>query len=63
MAEKDKTVMLSVSKTSQESPNGYHFFLKSKHVNIRTGSTGMALVNKIDSERLGIMPGDELKIE
>ncbi len=63
MAEKDKTVMLSVSKTGQESPNGYHFFLKSKHVNIRTGSAWVALVNKIDSERLGIMPGDELKIE
>jgi hypothetical protein len=39
MTEKDKTLLLSVSGDGPESKNGYHFFLKAKHINIKTGSS------------------------
>lgn len=63
MTEKDQTLKVGVGKSLQNGTNGYHFFLKAKHVSIRTGNAWVALIHKTDAERLGIMPGDELKIE
>jgi hypothetical protein len=46
-----------------DNQNEHHFFLKAKKLNIRTGDVFVILVNQNDAERLGIMPGDELKLD
>lgn len=43
--------------------NEHHFFLKAKKINIRTGNAFVILINQADADRLGIMPGDELKLD
>lgn len=43
--------------------NEHHFFLKTKKINIRTGNAFVILINQADADRLGIMPGDELKLD
>lgn len=63
MTEKDKTLGVSFYGSLNNDNNLYHFFLKAKHIDIKTGSAWVALINKTDAERLGIMPGDELHVE
>jgi len=46
-----------------ETKNEHHFFLKVKKINIRTGNAFIILINQEDADRLGIMPGDELKLD
>ncbi len=41
----------------------HHFFLKARSVDISTGRWWIVLINEVDAQRLGIMPGDELKLE
>ncbi len=38
MTEKDQTLKVGVGKSLQNGTNGYHFFLKAKHISIRTGN-------------------------
>lgn len=41
----------------------HHFFLKLKKINIKTGNAFIILINQNDADRLGIMPGDELRLD
>jgi len=43
--------------------NEHHFFLKLKKINIKTGNAFIILINQNDADRLGIMPGDELRLD
>jgi AMP phosphorylase len=43
--------------------NEHHFFLKLKKIDIKTGNSFIMLINQNDADRLGIMPGDELKLD
>jgi hypothetical protein len=52
-----------LKKDELEQKNKHHFFLKAKKINIRTGNAYIILVNQIDADRLGIMPGDELRLD
>ena len=56
------TPIYPLKKEELEEKNEYHFFLKVKKINIKTGSAFVILINKFDAERLGIMPGDELTL-
>jgi hypothetical protein len=42
--------------------NEYHFFLRVKQIDIRTGNNFIIVINTSDANRLGIMPGDELSL-
>jgi len=57
-----ETPIYPLKKEELDKKNEYHFFLKVKKINIKTGSSFVILINKFDSERLGIMPGDELTL-
>ncbi|MFA5230564.1 MAG: hypothetical protein WC422_04235 [Candidatus Paceibacterota bacterium] len=46
-----------------ESQNEHHFFLKTKKLDVKTGDVFVILINQNDADRLGIMPGDELKLD
>jgi hypothetical protein len=49
-------------KEELDQKNDYHFFLKVKQIDIRTGNAFVILINSLDANRLGIMPGDELSL-
>ena len=52
-----------LKKDELDQKNKHHFFLRVKKINIRAGSAYIILINQIDADRLGIMPGDELKLD
>ena len=52
-----------LKKDELDQKNKHHFFLRVKKINIRAGSAYIILINQADADRLGIMPGDELKLD
>ncbi len=46
-----------------ENQNEHHFFLKTKKLDVKTSDAFVILINQNDADRLGIMPGDELRLD